>query len=193
MYIEKIPKIFISYSWSSDKLVLPLAERLVSHGVDVILDKWNLKEGQDKYVFMEQCVNDPDIDKVLIICDRKYTEKANNRQGGVGDETTIISTEIYGNVQQEKFIPIVTEYNEDNIPYIPSYIKTRIYIDLSNDNTYEEEYEKLLRNIYEKPLIKKPKLGKKPEWIEEERTNFFPLQDLIKQIKGSVENKKKKL
>ena len=27
-------------------LVLPLAERLVSHGVDVVIDKWDLKEGQ---------------------------------------------------------------------------------------------------------------------------------------------------
>ena len=76
MQQDKIPKIFISYSWSSDNFTLPLAERLVSHGVDVVLDKWDLKEGQDKYAFMEQCVNDPQIDKVLIICDRSYTEKA---------------------------------------------------------------------------------------------------------------------
>ena len=65
---DKIPKIFISYSWSKDALalVLDLANRLVSHGVDVVLDKWELKEGQDKYAFMERCVNDPDITKVCI-------------------------------------------------------------------------------------------------------------------------------
>lgn len=60
------------------------------------LDKWDLKEWQDKYAFMEKCVNDPDVCKVLIICDKSYTEKANNRLGGVGDETSIISPEIYG-------------------------------------------------------------------------------------------------
>ena len=48
MQIDKIPKIFISYSWSSDALVLELANRLVFHGVDVVLDKWDLKEGNDK-------------------------------------------------------------------------------------------------------------------------------------------------
>ena len=48
---DKIPKIFISYSWSRDALVLDLANRLVSHGVDVVLDKWDLKEGNDKYEF----------------------------------------------------------------------------------------------------------------------------------------------
>lgn len=42
---DKTPKVFISYSWSSDELVLDLAKRLVAHGVDVVLDKWDLKEG----------------------------------------------------------------------------------------------------------------------------------------------------
>ena len=53
MQDDKIPKVFISYSWSSDALVLELANRLVSHGVDVVLDKWELKEGNDKYEFTE--------------------------------------------------------------------------------------------------------------------------------------------
>lgn len=48
MQEDRIPKVFISYSWSSDAMVLELAQRLVAHGVDVVLDKWDLKEGQDK-------------------------------------------------------------------------------------------------------------------------------------------------
>lgn len=43
---EKIKKVFISYSWTNvthEKWVLELAERLVSDGVDVVLDKWDLK------------------------------------------------------------------------------------------------------------------------------------------------------
>ena len=109
MQEDKTPKIFISYSWSSDEIVVPLAQRLVSHGVEVVLDKWDLKEGQDKYAFMEQCVNDPEITKVLIVCDKKYADKANARVGGVGDETVIISSEVYGKMNQEKFIPIIAE------------------------------------------------------------------------------------
>ncbi len=179
------PKIFISYSWSSGDMVLALAQRLVSHGVEVVLDKWDLKEGQDKYAFMERSVNDPEITKVLIICDKAYADKANNRTGGVGDETVIISSEVYGNMGQQKFIPIIAEKDENGNPYVPTYIKTRIYIDLSDENRYEEEYEKLLRNIYNKPLNAKPALGKIPEWLEEESVNFFPLADLIKQIKDS--------
>ena len=58
--MKETPKIFISYSWSSsshERWVLELAERLVSDGVDVTLDKWDLKEGQDKFSFMESMVN----------------------------------------------------------------------------------------------------------------------------------------
>lgn len=182
---DKIPKVFISYAWGSSELVLELAQRLATHGVDVVLDKWELKEGQDKYAFMERCVNDPEITKVLIICDKAYAQKANLRTGGVGDETVIISSEIYGNMKQEKFIPVIAEKDKDGQPYVPTYIKTRIYIDLSDVQTYEEEYEKLLRNIYEKPQFVKPKLGKRPEWIDDEKTNFFPVKDLIRQIQGS--------
>lgn len=44
-----------------------LAERLMGDGVNVILDVWDLKNGQDKYVFMEQMVEDSEIKKVLSV------------------------------------------------------------------------------------------------------------------------------
>ena len=94
--LDRTPVVFISYSWSSEEYqerVIDLATRLRRDGVDVKLDVWDLKDGHDKYVYMEQCVTNPVIDKVLILCDKKYAEKANSRQGGVGDETTIISPE----------------------------------------------------------------------------------------------------
>jgi hypothetical protein len=178
-------KIFISYSWAVQERVIELAERLIANGIDVILDVYDLKEGQDKYAFMEQSVNNPIVSRVLIICDKTYTEKANNRYGGVGDETVIISPEIYGQMKQEKFIPIILEIDDNGKAYCPSYIKSRIYIDLSTqDDRYEVEYEKLLRNIYEKPLYKKPALGAKPEWLENDTVDLSAIRDLIKQIRG---------
>jgi len=71
-----IPKVFISYSWASTDSVIELAQRLKYDGIDVVLDKWKLKEGQDKYAFMEQCVTDDSINKVLMVCDKTYAEKA---------------------------------------------------------------------------------------------------------------------
>ena len=182
-------KVFISYSWAVQERVVELAERLIANGIDVVLDVYDLKEGQDKYAFMEQAVNDDTIDRVLIICDKTYSEKANNRQGGVGDETVIISQEVYGQVKQEKFIPIIFEVDENNKAYCPHYIKARIYVDLSTqDDRYETEYEKLLRNIYEKPLFKKPALGTQPKWLENDTVDLSAIRDIIKQIRGYTGN-----
>ena len=75
------PKTFISYSWSSpehEEWVLNLASELRESGVDVILDKWDLKEGHDAHAFMERMVTDPDIKKVMLICDQAYAIKADN-------------------------------------------------------------------------------------------------------------------
>ena len=69
---DKTPQVFISYSWTSDEFkekVKHLAKDLLHDGIEVKLDIWELKDGQDKYAFMEQCVTNPEIDKVLIICD----------------------------------------------------------------------------------------------------------------------------
>lgn len=91
-HISPKPKAFISYSWSSighQKVVLEWAERLVGDGVDVVLDLYHLKEGQDKYVFMERMVTDPEVTHVLLISDKKYSEKADARKAGVGTESQI--------------------------------------------------------------------------------------------------------
>lgn len=178
------PKVFISYSWAVQEKAVELADRLLANGVDAIIDVYDLKEGQDKYAFMEQSVNDPTVNHVLIICDKTYAEKANNRKGGVGDETVIITPQVYGDVEQTKFIPIIVEKDENQNTYCPNYIKSRIYIDLSDEDIYESEYEKLLRALYHKPLYQKPALGRRPEWLESETVDLSAIRDVIKQIKS---------
>lgn len=186
------PKVFISYSWGNEQhkeKVEELGIRLRHDGVDVILDIWDLKEGQDKYAFMEQCVNDETINIVLIICDKSYAEKANARVGGVGNETEIITPQVYGKIKQIKYIPIIFEFDENNNPYMPIYLKGRMYINLSTDDgLYESEYEKLLRLLYEKPLKKKPLLGKMPEWLNDDVVSYIKLDSIIKQIKYLKDN-----
>jgi len=167
------PKLFISYSWTSqdhEKWVINLATELVENGIDVILDKWHLKEGQDAHSFMEKMVTDPDIKKVAIICDQVYAQKADRRSGGVGTETQIISPEIYSKSEQSKFVAILSEKDERGNPYLPTYYKSRIYIDLSNDELYASSFEQLLRWIYDKPLYIKPPLGKPPTFLSEENS-----------------------
>ena len=88
-------KLFISYSWTNqdhETWVLNLAKELVENGVHVVIDKWDLKEGQDSYSFMEKMVSDTEIQKVLIISDKKYADKANGRDGGDRKSTRLNSS-----------------------------------------------------------------------------------------------------
>lgn len=193
----KRPKVFISYCWTSpehEEWVLDLAIRLSEgNGIEVVLDKWDLKEGQDKYAFMESMVTSEEIDRVLIICDSGYQNKADKRKGGVGDETQIITPNVYSESNQEKFIPIVAERDKEENPFIPAYVKNRIYIDLSNQETFEENYEKLLRNIMKAPKHKKPALGELPMYLFEEEVNHFKTRHIIKQMRNALERNPERL
>ncbi len=163
--------VFISYAWTSEKYkeqVLHLAERLVKHGIDVKIDEWDLSLGDDKFQFMESMVNSPFVDKVLIVCNSEYQRKADDRDGGVGYETSIITPEIVKQVDEVKFIPVILEDSENPEDFIPTYLSSRIYIDLSKEDIYEEKYEELLRHLYKMPKHQKPTLGKKPKWLNEE-------------------------
>lgn len=165
------PKLFVSYSWTNpdhEAWVLQISSELRESGIDVILDKWDLKEGHDAYFFMEKMVTDPEIKKVILVCDKAYVDKADGRSGGVGTETQIISAEIYKKTEQDKFVAIVTDRDEDGKAYLPAYYSSRIYIDLSDPSTRDENFDQLLRWVYDQPLHKKPTLGKKPAFLSAE-------------------------
>ena len=167
------PRLFISYSWSSpehEQWVLDLATELSDSGVHVVLDKWDLREGQDSIAFMEQMVTDASVSKVVMVCDKVYADKADGRSGGVGTETQIISAEVYAQKEQAKFVAVIAEKDQDGKPYVPTYYKSKIYIDLSESERYAEGFEKLLRWIFDKPLHTRPELGKPPSFIVEENT-----------------------
>jgi|JI6StandDraft_1071083.scaffolds.fasta_scaffold01589_7 hypothetical protein len=160
------PRAFISYSWSSpshESWVLNLASRLREDGVDVILDKWDLKPGHDALHFMESMVTDKSVSKVIMICDRTYAEKADAREGGVGTESQIISPEIYRSSTQDKFAAAITENYESGKACTPTFYVGRIYFDFTTGQLFEESYEQLLRWLVDKPQFIKPKLGSIPE------------------------------
>ena len=195
--IDHNPHVFISYSWSSDdyqKRVVNLATHLKRDGIEVTLDVWHLKKGQDKYAFMERCISDPSIDKVLILCDKKYAEKANDHKGGVGDETAIITPQVYGKTDQNKFIPVVMERDEENQPYLPIYLKSRMYEDLSSET--EESYRSLVQTIYDVKEYEEPSLGNTPEWVLNKNTNSTSSEEaktkeLVNKLKLEVRELKK--
>jgi hypothetical protein len=162
------PKVFISYSWTSEKhrkAVKSWADRLLGDGVDVIIDVYDLNIGYDKYSFMERSVNDPTVSHVLLISDKSYSTKANDRKSGVGVESTIISNEIYQNLESSKFIPIVCEFDEHDKPCLPVFVNSRIWIDFSTEELVGQNWNQLLRVLFDKPNNIKPKLGRKPAFV----------------------------
>lgn len=187
------PKLFVSYSWSTqdhEQWVIDLATELSQSGVEVILDKWDLREGHDAVAFMEKMVTDPAITKVIIVSDKTYAEKADGRKGGVGTETQIISREVYERTSQEKFVLIVAERDPDGKPYLPTYYKSRIYIDLSESDRYTENFERLLRWVFDKPLYVKPELGAPPSFLAESSTTTLGTSALARRAMDAIKSDK---
>ena len=66
-------KVFISYAWEDEKhqqWVKELATQLRTHGVDVTLDKWDARIGNNLRYYMEHGLADADL--VLCICSDQY-------------------------------------------------------------------------------------------------------------------------
>jgi len=161
------PKVFVSYAQSEERTpwISDICKRLIYDGVDVVVDLWDLEHGADLNAFMERCVNDASITRVLMVCDLLYCQKANERKGGVGKETQIISEEVYNSVGANKFIPIFCALQDDGKPSLPTYLKSRYAINFSTPEKVEENWEILLRDLFEQPLHQKPPLGKPPAYI----------------------------
>jgi serine/threonine protein phosphatase PrpC len=160
--------VFISYAWGDaehQERVVALASRLRVDGIDAILDLWDLRPGQDKYHFMERMVGDPSIAFVLILCDARYAEKTNADRRGVHGEAPVITPELYASAKSTKFVPIAMERDENGQVYMPFYLQSRMYIDLSSEDPYREQYERLLRLLYGIPELLKPELGKMPAFL----------------------------
>ena len=155
------PVVFISYSWDGEThedWVLKLATDLrANYGIDVILDKWELKLGKLLPHFMAHAVTDSD--RVICVMTPNYKKKSDGLKGGVGMEYSIISTEILQNINTEKFIPLFRS-GED----APIFLAGRDYIDMRDDTKYLEKIEDLARDILEIPKYKKPQLGAIPKF-----------------------------
>lgn len=188
------PQVFISYCRQPEENLIrtqQLAERLARNGVYVVIDLWDLKDGQDKNAYMESMVTDPTMDKVLMVCNKEYVEKADRRKGGVGAESTIISAELYESMEQDKFIPVIFDKDENGKAYAPVFAKSRIYIDLSGDN-YDEGFDQLLRDIYGKPKFNRPPLGEMPTYLKADTPSYLKTAGMVDAIQNAISRESKR-
>lgn len=185
------PVVFLSYARTSPEHVEKItnfASMLRKDGIDAKIDEWDLKVGHDIYFFMETHIK-RESDKVLLILTKEFVEKANERKSGVGTETQLISKEVYDDVKQERIIPIVWECDEKGEPYIPTFLETRLYIDLSSNEKFGENYEILLRTLYNKPKNPKEELGEMPKWLDDTNKYYPKTNEVVKRFSYIIDHR----
>ena len=155
------PTVFISYSHDDkqhEAWVLKLASDLRSHGVNAILDQWDLRLGSDLRFFMEHGLSASNL--VLCVCSEMYVQKVNSGMGGAGYEGMIMSQPLLSNANSEFVISIVR--NNSSPQKVPLAFGSKLYIDFSDDAQYVAKYRELLERIYGEDSKKKPPLGENP-------------------------------
>ncbi len=183
------PKVFISYSHDSQehkKWVLDLATRLRNSGVDAIIDQWELRPGDDLPHFMETHLADSDY--VVMVCTDKYVEKANAGTGGVGYEKMIITADLLSSIDSNKVVPVIRQFGTHNVP---TFLKTKLFVDFSKDDDYEFSFDELVRTFHDAPIFKKPEIGNNPftpvSETPPEKTGD-PIREIMKLVIGDFEN-----
>lgn len=156
-------KVFLHYSWDSEahkEWVLELANRLTADGVDLVFDRYDLHVGSNNLHFMEKIEA---CQKVVLVMSKGYKPKVDSRTGGAGYEYQIITSEIAVKMaSNSKCIPVLRDGDSHNS--IPVLLQHFQYIDMRDDKKFEQLYLELLRAIYDKPLVTRPEVGKKPSW-----------------------------
>ncbi len=136
-----------------------LGEQLQTKGVKVLLDQWDIQPGADLPNYMETSVREADF--VLLICTPLFAKKANLGKGAVGYEKSIVTGEISHHFSSSnKLVPILR--NGSPPKSLPSYLKSKVFIDFLDDNVFSSSFDKLLRHMHESPLYVRPPLGSKP-------------------------------
>ena len=155
------PIVFISYSHDNEQheaWVLKLATDLRCHGVNAILDQWDLHIGKDLRFFMEDGLSKSKL--VLCICSEIYVQKVNIGKGGSGYEGMIMTQPLIKNANSDFIIPIVRNNHSER--KVPMAFGSKLYIDFSEDDKYLEKYQELLERIYGEDIKRKPPLGENP-------------------------------
>lgn len=191
---EKVPKVFISYSHDTaehKRWVGEFASKLIKNGIEVSLDQWDLSLGDDVTKYMEHSLTN--ADRVLMICTEPYIIKADEGKGGVGYEAMIVTGELVRNLGTSKFIPIIRQANNET--KLPKSMSTRYYINFSEGQNLDEQFEILLRELHNVPAKLKPPLGRNPfsaVLLKKESTigsdgQIAPIPDIIKIDKDILE------
>ncbi len=147
-------RVFISYTHEDaghKAWVRRLAQDLVERGISVILDQWDLRFGQDVLVFMERSIRQ--ADRVLLILTPHYCAKANDRSGGVGYESLVITGEL---AEQDTFKFVGVLRRGSLKQSVPSFLRSRLHVDMTDVSAYNTRVEELVHDLLDLPTNQRP-------------------------------------
>jgi hypothetical protein len=159
-------RVFISYTRTNDAhtaWVKDLATFLRKNGIEARLDSWYLNHGMDTPQWM---ANEIDLaDRVLLVCDELYAQKADRRHGGVGWEIRIIQGDLLASQEdnRDKYVPIVV--TPELTAGTPIFLRGAFALHWPRSGGDEAgRWNELLRIIYRRQE-EAPPLGRAPGFI----------------------------
>ena len=140
--------VFISYlqSEANTEKIDRLIQLLEESNIHVIIDERDLNIGDDLPLFMEKNLVESDF--IIVILTSGYKRRADDRQGGVGYEASIMAASLSKNEADKKFLPVMFEPYRDEI--VPVFLAPKLVADLSDELetiTFKRAFEKLKRTI----------------------------------------------
>lgn len=161
---ESHPRVFISYAGydkANTRWVQTLAAELRKCGIDARLDQFHLKPGHDLPQWMANEVIM--AEKVILVCDTHYMEKANYRKGGVGWETMLIQGDMLAQGDgRAKYIAIIRENEVDKA--LPIYLRSKYAFNWGKKEQIDpDELKELVMLLYDRNDL--PPIGRVPVWI----------------------------
>jgi hypothetical protein len=149
-------RVFISHTSSSpeDKaFVQQLASFLIDYGIQARLDAFHLRRGMDLPQWM--CNELALADKVVVVCDQVYKQKADGRLGGVGWVTMIIQGDMMAlPPDSTKYQVLVrTEQIGDGLPL---YLKSKYAYHVRPSDTTASYRAELVRELLDLPVEVQP-------------------------------------
>src|SRR6266851_5932296 len=143
------PRVFISYAGNDKEnaaWVKALASNLRNSGVDARLDVFHLKPG---FGLPQWMTNEVILaDKILLVCDSHYMQKADFRKGGLGWETMIIQGDMLAQGDnKQKYIAIVREEQAEKA--LPIYIRSKFALNWGKETVSEEQLQELVLLLFD--------------------------------------------
>ena len=178
--------VFISYAWEDDDhrdWIKSLATQLRHDSVRVLLDQREMAPGDQLPEFMAQAISQSKY--VVIACTPRYKERSEAGLGGVAYEGDIMTAEVLHNRAHRKFIPVLRRGRWEAAA--PTWLKGKLYVDLSGDpysaDAYSDLLNTLLENREQAPVVESRlslgRRGRRPSQGQSEQGANEPFQDIV--------------